>query len=182
MTISASAGGVPAATNSARPISVRRSAAIFGILPSSSISRAELGGVDPYSVKALRIVEEDLLLEAVRDVPAIGQSRYRVRELAIPMRVIRREQDIVGRKEVRHVAQGLFFRLAGYEDSAAGHVFRRLRLQQRRVELAELVFFVHVLHPEGDPADPGFEERDAQILILLQKTAVDDRGASDQLL
>src|SRR5215471_13620936 len=31
MTISASAGGVPAATNRARPISLRRSAAIFGI-------------------------------------------------------------------------------------------------------------------------------------------------------
>src|SRR6266850_7814596 len=42
MTISASAGGVPAATNSARPISFRRSAGIFGIVLPPSMSDPKL--------------------------------------------------------------------------------------------------------------------------------------------
>src|SRR3984893_5161613 len=39
-----------------------------------------------------------------------------------------------------------------------------------------------MLHPERDPADPRFEEGDAQTLMLLQEAAIDDGGAGDQLL
>src|SRR5215467_9276621 len=97
------------------------------------------------AVKALRVVEENLALKTVGDVGAIREGRYGIGELAVPMRVIRREQDIVGREEVGHVAQGFLFWLARYEYPSTGHIFGRLRLEQRRVELAELVFFVHVL-------------------------------------
>src|SRR6267143_4415679 len=39
-----------------------------------------------------------------------------------------------------------------------------------------------MLHPERDPADPGLEEGDAQLLKLLQQSAVDDGSAGAQLL
>src|ERR1700730_7866254 len=100
--------------------------------------RAEIGGVDLHSIKALRVVEEDLALQSIRDVAAIGQGRYGIGELTVPVRIIGGEQDVVGREELRHVAQGLLLRLAGHEHPAAGHVFRGFGLQERRVERAEL--------------------------------------------
>src|SRR5580704_19021028 len=98
------------------------------------MTSAEGGGVDFDPVKALRVVEKYLALEAIRDVGAIGQSRNSIGELTVPVRIVRGEQDIVGREELGHIAQGLLFRLAGHEYPAASHVFRRLRLQQRRVK------------------------------------------------
>src|ERR1700740_2530632 len=80
-TVSASSGGVPAATNSARPISVRRSAGIFGIVFSSLMTSAEGGGLDFDPVKALRVVEENLALQAVPNVRAVGQGRNGIGEL-----------------------------------------------------------------------------------------------------
>src|SRR5437763_1036617 len=133
MTRAASASGVPAAMNSARPISSRRSAGIFGIV--EFLPRASGAGED------VRLGEE------------IGD-----------------------------VAQRLLFRLARHIDAAARHVFRRLHLQERRLEAAELVLLVHMLHPERDPADARFEEGDAQLLIFFEKAAVDHGGAGEQLL
>src|SRR5215831_11499335 len=110
--------------NNARPISPSRSDGILGIVLPPSMGRADAGRVDRYPVKALRIVAEDLPLEAARYVAAIGQRRDGVGELTVPMRVVRREKDVVGREELRHVAQGLLFRLAGHEHAATGHIFR----------------------------------------------------------
>src|SRR5215472_8413351 len=157
MTISASSGDVPAATNNARPISFRRSAGIFGILvpplncprprpsptkrsalgppspalrervPSAarrvralgrlfpSMGRAEIGRVDFQPVKASRIVKEDLALQFDRYVIAVSQGGNGIRELTVPVRIVRGEQDVVLGEKVRDIAQGLLFRLAGYE-------------------------------------------------------------------
>src|SRR6266849_7089134 len=134
MTISASSGGVPAAKNNARPISLRRSAGIFGIVLPPSMGRAKSGGVDLQSIETLRVVEEDLALQLDRHVVAIGEGRHRIRELAVPVGIVGCKQDVVGGEEVGHIAQGLLLRLAGYEHPAASHVFRRLGLQQRCVE------------------------------------------------
>src|ERR1700758_4046329 len=123
MTISASAGGVPAATNNARPISLRRSAGIFGIVLPPSMAPPKTGGVDLQSVETMRVVEENLALEVVRDVRAIGQGRHGIWKLAVPVRVVGGKQDAVLGEKVRHVAQGLLLGFARHEHPAAGHVF-----------------------------------------------------------
>src|SRR5215469_12040483 len=128
MTISASSGDVPAATNNARPISFRRSAAIFGILLPPSMGRAEIGLIDFQPVKASRIVKEDLALQFDRYVIAVGQGGNGIRELTVPVRIVRGEQDVVLGEEVGDITQGLLFRLAGDEHPATGHVFGRLGL------------------------------------------------------
>src|SRR5215469_5857776 len=134
MTVSASSGGVPAATNNARPISFRRSAAIFGILLPPSMGRAEIGPVDFQPVKASRIVKEDFALQLDRYVIAVGQGGNGIWELTVPVWIVRGEQNVVLGEEVRDIAQGLLFRFAGYEHAAACHVFGRLSLKERRVE------------------------------------------------
>src|SRR5262245_8229442 len=98
--------------NSARPISPRRSAGIFGIVLSPSMSRAEIGGIDLQPVETLRVVAEDLALQLDWDVVAIGESRYGIRELAVPMGIVGGKQDVPLRKELRHEPQSLLFRLA----------------------------------------------------------------------
>src|SRR6516162_4791521 len=130
MTISASAGGVPAAMNSARPISPKRSAWIFGMVLSPLMGRGKAGRIDLQPIETLWVIEEDLALQLNRHVVAVSERRHGIRELTVPMRVVGREQNVVGREEVRDIAQGLLLRLAGHEHPAAGHVFGRLGLQQ----------------------------------------------------
>src|SRR6266550_5430057 len=237
MTSAASSSGVPAAMNSARPISSRRSALIFGIvefLPRASGAgfgslfhhrgtedtedfSSVIASVARHSprivlhrtgiasslrssqcqfvfsvplwrdligetVEAPRVIAEDLLLELGREIVAVREMRDRVGKFAVPMRVVGGEQDVLLGEEIGDVAQCLFFRLAGHIDAAARHVFRWLHLEERRLEAAELVLLVHMLHPERDPADPGLEKRDTQILVCLEEAAVDHRGAGEQLL
>src|SRR5713101_455259 len=47
---------------------------------------------------------------------------------------------------------------------------------------AVFILLVHMLHPERDPPDAGFEKGDAQILVFLHEATVDDRSAGDKLL
>src|ERR1700740_326225 len=115
MTVSASSAGVPAAMNSARPISLRRSARILGIVIPPLMGRAKVGGIDVQSIETLRVVEENLALQTVGDVAAIRQGRHRIGELTVPVGIVRREQNVGRREELRHIAQGLLFRLAGHE-------------------------------------------------------------------
>src|SRR5215472_16582018 len=115
MTISASSGGVPAAMNRMRPISLSRSAGIFGIVFPSLMGSAEIGRVDFQPVKESRIVKEDLALQLDRYVIAVSQGGKGIWELTVPVRIVRGKQDVVLGEEVRDIAQGLLFRLAGYE-------------------------------------------------------------------
>src|SRR4051812_26977367 len=176
MTSAASSSGVRAAMNSARPISSRRSAGIFGMLDSffcaGGAGLEELihhrgtevteivsppcplclcgeyyVSIGRHAVEALRVVAEDLLLEFGRDVVAVGEMGDRVGEFAVPMRIIGGEQDVLLGEEIGDVAQRLLFRLAGHIDAAARHVLRRLHLEERRLEATELVLLVHMLHP-----------------------------------
>src|SRR5260370_41974630 len=55
------------------------------------MARAEGGGVDFDPIKTLGIVEEDLAFQPVPNVGAIGQGRNGIRELTVPVRIIRRE-------------------------------------------------------------------------------------------
>src|SRR5437868_8588466 len=115
MTVSASSGGVPAATNNARPISPRRSAGILGMVLPPSMSRAEISGIDLQPIETLRVVKEDLALQLDRHVVAVGEGRHGVRELAVPMGIVGGKQNVVLGEELRHEPQGLLFRLAGHE-------------------------------------------------------------------
>src|SRR6202022_3349962 len=132
----------------------------------NSIGRTQTGGVDLQPIETLRVVEEDFSAQFDRPVVAVGEGRHGVRELAVPVGIVGGEQDVVGGKELRHIAQGLLLRLTGHEYPAAAYFFRRLGLQHRWVEGAVFILLVHMLHPERDPADPRLEEGDAQILIL----------------
>src|SRR5215472_14822462 len=78
------------------------------------MARGETGEVDFQPVETPRVVEEYLALELDRHVVAIGEGRYSIRELAVPMRIVGRKEDVVLGKEVRHVAQGL---LLGSQDT-----------------------------------------------------------------
>ena len=70
----------------------------------SSIGRAELGGLDLQPIEALRVVAEDFALQFYRHVVAVGEGRHGVRELAVSMGIVGGKEDVVGGKEVGHVA------------------------------------------------------------------------------
>ena len=102
-----------------------------------------------------------------------------VREHAVPVRVVRSEEDPVRPDAVDAVRQHALIGLGGEVPGPVQDVGARLLLAQRRLDAAALLpLLVHALHPVRRPPGPALHETDAQAREPFRHAAVDE---SDEL-
>src|SRR5579884_4039675 len=136
------------------------------------------------SVEPQGVVEQDLLLGAIRDIPALDELRDVAQEvLSVALvRIVRGEEDVVLPQQLDGVGQGLLVDLARVVEIAALHVLARLFRQVRRPALgAALVLLVEPVHHVRHPANARLQEGHAQVGEQLEHAVQDHAGQLQHL-
>src|SRR5437867_7365910 len=135
------------------------------------------------AVEAGRILPENLPLRPLRERPHRNELADRVRELAVPVRIVAAEHDEVVPERVHDVFRPALVDL-GRHEALALEVLARLHAEVGRVARAEpaLPVLVHALEPPGGPARARREEDAAEPRVPLEHAADDQVHARAHVL
>src|SRR5205823_14813853 len=122
-------------------------------------------------VEAAWIVLEDPALARLAQVRALRDDLHRVGELAVPVVVVRGVDDDVFAQRLHHPRHAALVGIAADEAAAGEEVLARLAVDPRRLLGRQLPVLVEALEPEGEPADAGLQESDAQLREAVQDAA-----------
>src|SRR5947199_7301912 len=144
-------------------------------------SQALRGAPSGDGVEAAWIVLEDPALARLAQVRALRDDLHRVRELAVPVVVVRGVDDHVLAEGLHHPRHAALVGIAADEAAAGEEVLARLAVDPRRLLGRQLPVLVEALEPEGEPADAGLQESDAQLRKAVQDAAQREGHDRDHL-
>src|SRR5438093_2055596 len=126
-------------------------------------------------VEHTRVLAEHPRLHRCRQVRPLPQRPGRLREVAVPVRVVAGVEDEVRPERLGCERDTHLFRLAAHVKLPASHVLARVTLARGREPAALLDVLVQALEEVGHPADARLEQPDAQPRVALEDAAQHER-------